>query len=288
MTSLKEAILPVVGFNGLKVLSLESRRSVEMARLIETYGGTAISAPSMREVPLAETQDVLGFARGLIAGQFDLVVFLTGVGARALLQILAEANLAQPFLQALRHVKIAVRGPKPAAVLREWNVPVALSAPEPCTWRELLNVLVKSRQLHGLRVVVQEYGVSNPEFLSALRERGAIVQEVAVYRWELPEDTAPLRAAVSDLLGSQIDVVLFTTGVQATHLFRIAQEMGQQQRLRAAFKNVMVASIGPATSETLQSLGLAVDLETTHPKMGLLVKEAAEQSAALANEKPAT
>jgi uroporphyrinogen-III synthase len=281
--------LPTVSFDGLKVLSLESRRSVEMARLIGTYGGTAISAPSMREVPLAETDDVLLFARGLIAGQFDLVVFLTGVGARALLQVLTEEHLAEPFLHALRRVKIAVRGPKPAAVLREWNVPIALSAPEPCTWRELLKALVDScENLHALRIVVQEYGVSNLEFLSALRERGAMVKEVAVYRWELPEDTTPLQTAVSNLLARQIDVALFTTGVQAIHLFRIAAEMGEEERLRAALKNVVIASIGPATSEALQNLGVAVDLETTHPKMGILVKEAAETATALASRKRAS
>lgn len=278
--------MPAASFDGLKVLSLESRRAVEMSRLIETYGGKPISAPSMREVPLAETDDVLVFARGLIAGQFDLVIFLTGVGARALLQVLSEAHLAEPFLHALRRVKVAVRGPKPAAVLREWNVPIALSAPEPCTWRELLNVLVDScENLHALRVVVQEYGVSNTEFLSALRERGATVKEVAVYRWELPEDTAPLRTAVSNLVAHQIDVALFTTGVQAIHLFRIAAEMGQQDRLRSALKDVVIASIGPATSETLQNLGVAVDLETTHPKMGILVKEAAESAPLLVSRK---
>ena len=278
--------MPATGFDGLKVLSLESRRAVEMSRLIETYGGRAISAPAMREVPLADTGETLAFARGLIAGQFDLVVFLTGVGARALLQVLTEAQLAEPFLQALRRVRIAVRGPKPLAVLREWNVPVALTAPEPCTWRELLNVLEDSRErVHGLRVVVQEYGVSNTEFLSALRERGALVKEVAVYRWELPADTAPLRNAVSNLIAKQVDVALFTTGVQATHLFRVAEEMGEQEKLRQALQQVVVASIGPATSETLQKLGIPVDLETTHPKMGILVKEAAEQSGALMTAK---
>lgn len=277
--------MPTAGFHGLKVLSLESRRSVEMARLIETYGGVPISAPAMREVPLAETEATLDFARGLIAGQFDFVIFLTGVGARALLQVLTEANLAQPFLEALRRTKIAVRGPKPAAVLREWNASVAVSAPEPCTWHELLRALADSCDLHGMRLAVQEYGVSNSEFLSALRERGAIVREVALYRWELPADVAPLRAAVSRLVGNEIDVALFTTGVQATHLFRVAQEMGQLQQLPVALKNVVVGSIGPATSETLQSLGVTVDLETSHPKMGVLVKEAAEQSGALASGK---
>jgi uroporphyrinogen-III synthase len=183
------------GFGGRKVLLLESRRAVEMSRLIETYGGQPVSAPAMREVRLAQNENAVAFARGLIAGQFDLVIFLTGVGARALLQVVAEVHLAEPFLQALGRVEIAVRGPKPLAVLREWKIPVALTAPEPCTWRELLNVLVDSHvRLNGLRVAVQEYGVSNVDFVAALRERGASVKEVAVYHWELPEDTNPLRA----------------------------------------------------------------------------------------------
>jgi uroporphyrinogen-III synthase len=271
------------------VLSLESRRAVEMSKLIETYGGSAIAAPSMREVPISQNNAAIEFAKALIARHYDLVLFLTGVGARALLQVLTESagqELANQFLDALKRVKVAARGPKPLAVLREWNVPVSFTAPEPCTWHELLAGLVDQRGgLQGLRIAVQEYGVSNEDFLSALRERGAMVNEVAVYRWELPADTGPLRAAVANVIEHKVDVVLFTTGVQATHLFRIAEEMGERERLRHAFQKVMVASIGPATTETLHSFGLGVDLETSHPKMGLLVREAAEQSAALTAEK---
>ena len=267
------------GFHGLQVLSLESRRAVELARLIENYEGIAISAPAMREVPLAENQAALDFARELIGGSFDIVIFLTGVGARALLKVISESQPPEPFLDALRHVKVAVRGPKPLAVLREWNVPVVLTAPEPCTWRELLRSLDElPGGLHAQRIIVQEYGVSNAEFLDALKERGAVVQSVAVYQWALPLDIEPLRAAISALTSGKVGVALFTTGVQVTHLFQVAEELGLGPNLRAAFRSVLVASIGPSTSETLRSYGITVNLESTHPKMGILVKEAAERS----------
>jgi uroporphyrinogen-III synthase len=270
------------GFHGLRVLSLESRRSSEISRLIETYEGVPLSAPAMREVPLAENQAALKFARELIAGSIDMVVFLTGVGARALLKAVSEAQTTEQFLGALRRVKVAARGPKPLAVLREWNVPVAITAPEPCTWRELLRSLAEiPGGLHAKRIAVQEYGVPNPEFLDSLRERGAVVQSVAVYQWALPPDTAPLRDAVGAIADGQVRVALFTTGVQVNHLFKIAAEMGRAEDLRHAFRNVLVASIGPSTSETLRSLGIRVDLEPVHPKMGFLVKEAAERSAQL-------
>lgn len=276
------------GFHGLRVLSLESRRAVELARLIENYDGIAVSAPAMREVPLAENQAALRFVRELIAGSFDVVIFLTGVGARALLKVVSDSQPPEPFLDALRRVKVAVRGPKPLAVLREWNVPVVLTAPEPCTWRELFRSLDElPGGLHAQRVIVQEYGVSNVEFLEALKERGAAVENVAVYQWALPLDTEPLRAAISAITSGEVDVALFTTGVQVSHLFQVAAELGQQSNLHAAFRDVLVASIGPSTSETLRSYGIKVDLESTHPKMGILVKEAAERSRAISRSQAA-
>jgi uroporphyrinogen-III synthase len=260
-----------------------------MARLIENFGGSPISAPAMREVPLSQNNQAIDFARGLIAGHFDQVVFLTGVGTRALVQVLTEAQLADSFLHALRHVRVAARGPKPLAVLRELEVPIAVTAPEPCTWRELLAALVGDQSnLTGQRIAVQAYGVSNPDLLAGLRERGAIVTEIAVYRWDLPLDTEPLRFAISALLDRRVDVALFTTSLQVDHLFQIAGELQQHEALRSAFENVLVASIGPDTTETLHRFGLHVDLEPSHPKMGILVKEAADQAASLLAAKHST
>jgi len=276
-----------VGFRGLQVLSLESRRAVEVARLIENYKGMAFTAPALRGVPSTENPAALRFARELIAGSLDVVIFLTGVGARALFKVISQNYPPEQFLGALRRVKVAVRGPKPQAVLREWNVPVAATAAEPGTWRELLRSLDElPGGLHAQHIAVQEYGISNPEFLDALKERGAVVQSVAVYHWALPSDIEPLRKAVSALASGQVRVALFTTGVQVAHLFEVASQMGQQSNLRAAFRQVLVASIGPTTSETLRSYGITVDLEATHPKMGILVKESAERSAELFHGKP--
>src|SRR5579872_7381049 len=72
------------GFAGLRVLSLESRRATEMAKLIETYGGVAVVAPSMREVPLETNTEAQAFTRKLLNNEFDAAIFLTGVGTRPL------------------------------------------------------------------------------------------------------------------------------------------------------------------------------------------------------------
>ena len=277
-------------FGGLRVLALESRRATELAKLVGTYGGEPVVAPAMREVPVESNKEAVAFAKALFAGEFDMVIFLTGVGTRALLNVVETAYQREEYIAALQRVKVVARGPKPVAALRELGITAAITASEPNTWRELLLALdeAASREelrLRGARVAVQEYGVSNSELLSGLRERGAALTRVPVYQWALPEDCAPLQAAVKSLVAGEIDVVLFTTGVQVTHLFQIAAEMKLEEPMRLGLGRAIVASIGPTTSEELQRHGVRADLEPSHPKMGFLVKETAEQSGELLRRK---
>ena len=272
------------GLGGLRVLSLESRRAPEMAKLIENYGGRAIVAPSMREVPLESNTEALAFARTLAANGFDMVIFLTGVGTRALARVVETIYPLEQFAEALRKVTVVARGPKPVAALKELGVPVTIAVPEPNTWRDLLRALDEKSGTAALkpkRVAVQEYGASKAELLAGLAERGAQVTRVPVYQWALPEDTGPLRAAVETIARGEIDVALFTTSIQVAHLLRIAREMNLEQKLRLAFARILIGSIGPMTSEELREQGLTADFEPAHPKMGFLVNEAAQRGEGL-------
>ncbi len=279
---------PKKNFAGLRVLSLESRRGVEMAKLIASYGGEAMIAPSMREIPLESNTEALAFGRTLFAGGFDMVIFLTGVGTRALARVVETIYPLDQYLAELRKIAVVARGPKPVTVLKEWNVPIAVTAPEPNTWREVLRALDEKAAallLKGRRVAVQEYGVSNPELIAGLVERGAQVTSIPVYEWALPVDTGPLRSAIAAIARNEIDIILFTTGTQADHLLQIAVEMNREDVLRRALLRMVVASIGPTTSERLRESGIAPDMEPMHPKMGYLVSEAAQRSAEILQRK---
>ena len=275
-------------FAGLRVLSLESRRATEMAKLISNFGGHPIVAPSMREVPLEENTEALDFAAALKQGHLEMVIFLTGVGTRALTKVVEKVYPREEFAAALNKVAVVARGPKPLAALRELGVRASLTVPEPNTWRELLHTLDENREslpLNGSRVAVQEYGVSNTELLEGLMARGASVTSVPVYQWKLPEELGPLRNAVELLTRGKIDVVLFTSSVQVQHLLQIAAGMGLKKDVLRAFPRVAVISIGPVTSDQLKDQGIIADMEPSHPKMGIMVHEAAERSAELLRAK---
>jgi uroporphyrinogen-III synthase len=276
-----------MSFNGLRVLSLESRRAAEIERLIRGQGGIPFVAPSMREVPLEQNSLALNFAARVLepstaGGDFDLLIFLTGVGARLLNQIIETRYPTGAFIEALRRLPIVVRGSKPAAVMREWGVPVAVTVPEPNTWRE---ILAATEGRAERRIAVQEYGRPATELISGLRARGAEVTTIPVYQWDLPEDTAPLREAAQRLTQGEFDVVLFTTSVQLQHLMRVASEASLETKILGALPRMVVGSVGPTTSETLREFGLEPDLEPVHPKMGFLVNEAARRAGEILQSK---
>jgi uroporphyrinogen-III synthase len=274
----------VPSFTGLRVLSFESRRATEVAALITTYGGEPVMAPALREVPLESNAEALDFIARLLQDAFDITVCLTGVGTRELMRI-AERNYPRDMvIAALSRTKVVARGPKPVAVLREWHVPIWALAPEPNTWHELLAAMdakASERPIRGARIAVQEYGVSNAELLDALRDRGALVTRVPVYRWALPEDVGPLRAAVTATAAGTIDVAMFTTSIQLVHFWQIAREMELEAPVRRGLARAVVASIGPTTSEELRRHGFTVDLEAPHPKFGSLIRDLAERASAL-------
>lgn len=270
--------MPHASFDGLRVLSLESRRAREVEKLIRTYNGEPVVVPAMREVSLESNVACLDFGRDLLAGRFDLVLFLTGVGVRNVMNILETKFDREAILTALRNVQIACRGVKPLAALRELDIPVAAVSPEPSTWREVVSVLDSTfgEQLSKMRLAVQEYGASNPELLSELVERCASVSKVPVYQWGLPFDLGPLREAVQSLIDGTIDVALFMTAVQVIHLFQVADDMRVADALRESLNSSVVVSVGPATTEELVHYGVRPDFEPSRPRMGFLVNEAAQ------------
>ena len=257
----------------IRVCSFESRRASEIQSLLERQGAVATVAPSMQELPLDDNPAAFAFATELFAGNIDIVVFMTGVGARALLDALETRFPREQFFAALERCVIVVRGPKPVVVLREWGVHIDHKAPEPNTWRELLATLEQALSLKNKHIAVQEYGVPNQEFYRQLEERGARVTSVPVYRWAFPDDVGPLQQAVRSTIAGAFDVLMFTSANQLHNVVQCAKDMGCEAEWLEAAKRCRIASIGPTASETIQSYGLPVHLEPTHPKMGTLVKE---------------
>lgn len=267
-----------MAFNGMTVAAFESRMSTEITRMIERCGGRPLVAPVLREVPLEDNRRAQEFSVRLMAGRVDVLILLTGVGATALFDLLKARCSWPSIVAALEGTVIIARGPKPVAALKRLGLQATLTVPEPNTWVDLISVLDQHRPVTGLRVAVQEYGVSNPDLVKALEHRGAEVFPVPIYKWALPEDLGPIRLALDQIIAGRVQVILITNAAQVDHVMRVLEQDGRVKQFRAAIEKLVVASIGPTASERLRHFDWPVDVEPSHPKMGILVKEVAERT----------
>ena len=271
---------------GLNVVLFEARHAKTIAELVAKQGGSPFSAPAMKEVPLADNPEAFRFVEKLFRGEVDVMILLTGVGTRFLVDVLQTKYPREKILEAYKQTTLIPRGPKPIRVLNEWKIPYALTVPEPNTWREVLKALDEHPvQLKNKTVVVQEYGVPNPELVQGLEQRGARVLRVPVYRWALPDDLGPLKEAVRRILAGNVDVAVFTTAVQIKHVLEVAEMERKKDALLSAFKKIVVASVGPDCSGSLRSHGVGPDIEPESPKMGPLVLALAEKAASVLERK---
>jgi len=257
-----------MSLKGKKVALLEARMSSELSALVERQGGTPYAVPAVRETPVEEPAETTSFVDALCARRFDIVVFMTGVGASALLKEADKRGRLDAALQALRSSTTVCRGPKPVAVLRRNDVQVSVTAAEPHTTVELLQAL-DAFDLHGKHVGLVQYGERNDATAGGFRARGAAVDEICLYEWQLPEDVAPLERLIDEIIAGHLDAIAVTSQIQIRHLFQIADKVGKSRDLAEALNHrLVVAAVGPVCATALRSFGVVPHVQPAHPKMG--------------------
>ncbi|MEC9187784.1 MAG: uroporphyrinogen decarboxylase [Planctomycetota bacterium] len=262
-------------FSTAKIGAFESRRADDLKRLIEKFGGQAHVSASMREVQLDDQREAIDFAHRLLVGDIDVVVLLTGVGFRYLMNVVSKHVDQERLIHSLTDVVTVARGPKPAAVMREFGLQPTYRVPEPNTWREILTTMDAELSLNSQTVALQLYGKVNPSLIAGLEARGAKVVSVPIYRWDFPESTVELEKNVHRLVSHELDMVMFTSAHQLVNLIKLARSLNLEQEVVTGLNQTIVASIGPTTSEMIREYGIEVDFEPSHPKMGHLVSESA-------------
>jgi uroporphyrinogen-III synthase len=263
--------------SGKRVAIFETRFKDEFANLVRKQGAEPLIGPTMVEAPLTLGPELHAFADALRTGVVDALLVLTGVGNRKLVTLLAPIMDNEELRDLLAKIVVVARGPKSVKALRELGIKPQVVAEEPHTWETLLAGLTAYMPLEGKRIALQQYGVPHERLTRALEDARAEVLQVPVYRWQLPDDIAPLEHVIDEICKGSVDVILFTSGPQAGVLVEVAGRRGVEATLRAALTRMAVGSVGPSCTEALKNLELEPDFEPEHSKMGHLVLEAARK-----------
>lgn len=250
---------------------LEGRMTGELASLITRQGGEPILAPALRETPIDASGPVAELIDTLRAGEIQVMIFLTGVGAAALFREAEGLGRLPELLGYLQSTVNVSRGQKPWKPLKAHGVPITHTVPDPYTTHELQQTLAEI-DLEGRGVGLLHYGERNDVIADTLVTAGAKVTELCLYEWRMPEDVEPLRRLVDLAIGGDLEAVAFTSQVQVRHLMAVADEEGKVDALREALNNgVVVAAVGPTSAAALRDAGIAPRVEPKHPKMGPMV-----------------
>lgn len=260
-----------MSMNGARVALLESRKGQELAAILRSSGGEPYLVPSLVEIPLDCKSEVDEALSKLASGRYTAIVFLTGVGANALIENANALGRGPEFLALLENLTTICRGPKPVAVLKRNGIHISATAPEPFTTTELAE-LMRGMNLSEHKVLVVHYGERSDSFEKSLTDAGIEVDSLCLYEWRLPEDISPLETVVHKFIAGELDAVAFTSQVQVRHLFQIAGGMGLEKELAQALNSkVVVASIGPTCTACLAEYGIVPRIIPEHPKMGHLI-----------------
>ena len=263
--------------DGMRVATLEARMTGALASMISKRGGEPVCAPALREAPLDCADDVRYLLDKLEKGSLDVVVFQTGVGARALFKEADRQGRLDFLLNSLRGVTTVCRGPKPTAALKQVDVQISAGIEAPYTTKELLDALT-ALPVRGKRLMALQYGERNAALMSALGEQCATVDELCLYEWQLPDDTAPMESLIDELLDGRIDVITFTSQVQIRHLYMVAaaNDVPEDELSDALNSRTIVCAVGPTCAAALADVGVTTDTQPEYPKMGHMVNTLAE------------
>jgi uroporphyrinogen-III synthase len=263
---------PALPLAGRAIGVTADRRWEEQERLFAARGAVVVHGPTMTTVDLTQDAALRRATEALVASPPDYLVATTGLGMRMWLEAAAGWGLGEALAAGIAPARIVARGAKAASALRGAGFDVWWRAPE-----ERMDQIVArldEEDLSQARVAVQLFEPADHPSTTALAARAAELVEVPVYRWLLPEDRSPARALVERAVDGDLDAVTFTSQPAVRHLFRIAEEGGRGDDLRAAFAGgLLAACVGPVCAEAAREEGIEHPVWPEPNRLTMLVRQ---------------
>jgi uroporphyrinogen-III synthase len=232
-----------------------------------------VTAPAIRIVPLPDDGALQEATRACLAGGIDIAVATTGIGFRGWLEAAESAGLADHLIATLATARLIARGPKAQGAIRAAGLTEAWAPASECSSEVLEHLLAGG--VRGMRIAVQLHGEPLPQFVAALKDAGAVVIEVPVYRWVLPEDISPLSRLVELIKLRYVDAVTFTSAPATAALLEVAG--ADRQALLSAFRtDVLAACVGPVAAGPLVRHEVPT-LQPARARLGGLVRALADR-----------
>ena len=230
---------------GKRIVVTRTRRQAgALTSSLRRLGADVLELPTIRIEP---PKDLFEFGQLVQDSHtYDWLVFTSPNGVNAFFEMFYKIfNDAREIGGA----RIAAIGPATAARVREFHLHVDLQ-PEEYVAEAVVQAFKKDGSIENLKILLARAEQARDVLPAELTKLGAIVDEAIAYR-TVPE-TEDMSGALARFNEEGADLITFTSSSTAENF------MALKLALPAGIKT---ASIGPVTSKTMRSLGLAVDAE---------------------------
>jgi uroporphyrinogen-III synthase len=213
----------------IAVTKLEEK-SQGIPELFHRFGHEAVIVSTMRAADPSDIGPLLRLCDMISKGKIDILIFTSSLGVERLL------NRTIPG----RNVRIVSVGPKTAKKVEVYGLKSEVI--EKFSSENFSDYL---GDIAGKTIGIARAEVPNPELISSLESKGAVVIEAPAYR---------LEPAGNSILGvlNNVDAVIFTSA-KSFELSCFGQE-------NAKNKKIKVIAIGEKTASAMRKLGVHPDL----------------------------
>jgi uroporphyrinogen-III synthase len=258
------------GLEGKRIVITGSRKLSELSTIIEKHGGFPVIHPQQGTLLLAENEVERDLFQVIESGT-DWMIFTTGTGLEALFNQAERIGVRPHFLEIVKQSKVAARGYKTFAILKEMGIyPIVID--DDGTTQGLIRAL-HSYEFEGQGVTIQLHGEPMPSLVAFLENKGAIVRAILPYKHIAPDDHVS-RQLCQEIIEGSVDAVCFTTAVQVRYFYRFAKNNGYYPEIKDSFnKRVLAVAVGRVTAEALKEEGVNRVLAPESERMGAMIVE---------------
>lgn len=246
---------------GKRVLITRSReQSKKMADQVLSQGGKPILFPTIQiKAPNDFAKLDLAMSR---ASNYDWIVFTSVNGVEGFFRRFFSNG---HDIRDLAGPKFGAIGPITAKAIQKQGIRVELLA-EQFVAEGVLEAL-DAQDVKGKRFLIPRAERAREVLPEGIMNRGGMVELVTVYRTDLP-DQADVSAIKESLGNGEVDVITFTSSSTVSHFVHL---VGKEDTVNL-LNSIVIASIGPVTSQTIREFGLLPTLEASEYTIDGLMK----------------
>lgn len=234
---------------GKKVVVTRARaQASDMISRLTELGAQCLEYPVIKTVP-PQNFSLLDTAIDSL-DTYDWIIFTSVNGVEFFFNRLLDKGKDARNLGGL---KTACIGPVTADRLKSYGINTDIL---PESYRaESIIAAFKNEAVSGNRMLLPRAAEARPILPEELSKMGAMIDEIAAYH--TVNDTENADRLIQQLEQGTIDLITFTSSSTVTNFKGLIPE----NRFESLLKNVIIASIGPITSETAEKNGFPVHVE---------------------------